>query len=164
MDKDTLNKSSSNNNLKNRNNSLEIITAIGKVSRLIDEFYDKFYKTFKLTKVQFRTMYLIFLKGEDGLTISELSEGLNIKKPTATNLVYRMESNGLVKRISKEGDRRSVVLSLTENGEEIINRVLPSDEEFKLSILDFLTEDDKENLGKLMNAIEKELTAKLLEN
>lgn len=164
MDNSNLNKSSLNKNFSNRNNSLEIVKSISKVAKLIDGFYEKFYKNFKLTKVQFKTMYFIYLNGDEGLTISELSNKLNIKKPTTTNLVYRMESNGLVKRVSKEGDRRSVIISLTENGEEIINKVLPSDEEFKLSILDFLTEDDKEKLGKLMNAIEKELTAKLLES
>ncbi len=164
MDNNNLNKSSLNKNFSNRNNSLEIVKSISKVAKLIDGFYEKFYKNFKLTKVQFKTMYFIYLNGDEGLTISELSNKLNIKKPTTTNLVYRMESNGLVKRVSKEGDRRSVIISLTENGEEIINKVLPSDEEFKLSILDFLTEDDKEKLGKLMNAIEKELTAKLLES
>lgn len=49
MDKNNLNKSSSNNNLATRTNLLEVINKIRKVSQLIDEFYDKFYKKFKLT-------------------------------------------------------------------------------------------------------------------
>lgn len=161
MEKDNLNETSANSNVENRSNLLQILNTIGKVSQLIDEFYDRFYKEFKLTRVQFRTLYFLYLKGEEGLTVSDLSEKLNIARPTTTNLVSRMESNGLIQRISNKEDRRLVIISLTVKGEEIINKVLPSDEEFKLSILDFLTEEEREGLGKLMNLIEKELRLKL---
>lgn len=161
MEKDNLNETSANSNIENKSNLLQILNTIGKVSQLIDEFYDRFYKEFKLTRVQFRTLYFLYLKGEEGLTISDLSEKLNVAKPTTTNLVSRMESNGLVERISNKEDRRLVIILLTVKGEEIINKVLPSDEEFKLSILDFLTEEERDRLGKLMNLIEKELKSKL---
>lgn len=164
MEKNNLNKTSLNSNLAARTNLLELINNISKVSRLIDEFYDKFYKKFKLTRVQFRTLYFLYLKGEEGLTVSDLSRKLNVAKSATTNLISRMESNGLVQRISNKDDRRIVIISLTAKGEEIINKVLPSDEDFKLSILDFLTEEEKNGLSKLMSSIEKELRSKLLED
>ncbi|PRX37324.1 DNA-binding transcriptional regulator, MarR family [Meinhardsimonia xiamenensis] len=49
-------------------------------------------------------------------TIGELARSCLAKQPTMTRQVARLEAQGLVKRRMAEGDRRRVVVRLTEKG------------------------------------------------
>src|SRR5207248_2452195 len=59
-------------------------------------------------------------EAENGVTISELSERLQIKHHSAVNLVDRLAEKKLVTRSAGEMDRRRRHLSLTSKGEQLI--------------------------------------------
>ena len=130
--------------------SLDLLAEISKAAELVDKVRDKFYRNFRLSRIQFKTLYFLYLVEEDGFTLSDLSEKLNITRPSVTTLIDRMEKAGLVKRSSNEGDRRSIKAVITDKGKEIMDDVLPNNEIFKLSILDFLSEEEKDVLHKLI--------------
>jgi DNA-binding MarR family transcriptional regulator len=57
-----------------------------------------------------------------GLRMNELSEQILYSKSGLTNVVDRMEAAGLVRRIRPENDRRSILVVLTDEGRETMNR------------------------------------------
>src|SRR2546423_10402118 len=57
---------------------------------------------------------------KDGVTISELSERLQIKHHSAVNIVDRLVEKKLIIRSAGESDRRRRHLSLTSKGEQVI--------------------------------------------
>jgi len=58
-----------------------------------------------------------------GLTITELSERLQVKHHTAVSLVDRLENLNLVRRKKGVEDRRQVHLKLTKAGSRILGKV-----------------------------------------
>ena len=54
----------------------------------------------------------------DGLRMKDLAERILYSKSGFTNVVDRMETEGLVKRVRPENDRRSILVVLTDTGRE----------------------------------------------
>jgi DNA-binding MarR family transcriptional regulator len=52
----------------------------------------------------------------DGLRMKDLSERILYSKSGFTNVVDRMEKDGLVRRVRPENDRRSILVVLTDSG------------------------------------------------
>ena len=142
--------------------SLEIIAKMTAVSELTNRINNKFYKNFKLTRIQFRTLYFLNMAGDEGYKLSELSKKLNIANPTCSNLVDRMASAGLVCRYCNKLDRRSIKVLITSDGKKIIEKLFDHNENFKKQILSFLTEDEKKTFFYLLNKIQNNLEEKYL--
>jgi DNA-binding MarR family transcriptional regulator len=61
------------------------------------------------------------LAEEPGLGVSGLATRQRLATNTVSNLVQQMVTAGLVERLTRPGDRRSVNLTLTEKGTEVLN-------------------------------------------
>lgn len=77
---------------------------------------------FCITPPQFDALQFLIEGG--GLTIGELSCKLFLAPSTITDLVDRMEKNGLVSRVRDEVDRRSVKIKVEDKGLKLINEVV----------------------------------------
>ncbi|MEJ2130796.1 MAG: MarR family transcriptional regulator [Gammaproteobacteria bacterium] len=69
---------------------------------------------------------VVFTLGNtDGLTCKEIGEKTLITKGTLTGVLDRLEAKGLVRRIPRPEDRRSVRIRLTEAGEQVFAERFP---------------------------------------
>jgi DNA-binding MarR family transcriptional regulator len=59
--------------------------------------------------------------GPDPLTIGALAERLSIQPHSAVGLIDRLEAKGLIRRGGAAGDRRQVLLELTEGAETLLS-------------------------------------------
>lgn len=142
---------------------LDLLAEIVKTSNLLDKVRDVFYKKHNLSKIQYRTLYFLHLVEEKGITLSDLSEKLGITRPATTTLIDRMEAAELAKRASIEGDRRSMKVIITHKGKQIIEEMAPESEKFNLGLSDFLSNEEKNALYKLIIKVQKELTKSINE-
>jgi DNA-binding MarR family transcriptional regulator len=77
-----------------------------------------------LTPEQYEALLALkAFSGSTGLAISELSERLQVKHHTAVSLVAKLEGLRLVQRRSGLDDRRQVFITLTADGERILENV-----------------------------------------
>ena len=58
----------------------------------------------------------------DGLRMNELAERILYSKSGFTRVVDRMEESGLVRRVRPESDRRSILVVLTDQGRDTMER------------------------------------------
>lgn len=149
-------------NNSNKAEQQDLIANMIIVSEIASRVCDKFYKKFDLTQTQFKVLSFLYIVGDEGFNLSVLSKKLGVTKPSVTSLIDRMESMGLVKRILSETDRRSIRAIVTEKGSKIMLSIRSDDEAFKMHLLDFLTEEEKENLNNLIEKIRTGLIAKYL--
>src|SRR6516164_3475559 len=63
---------------------------------------------------------LLYLAHAQEQTISALAQRLGVDALAVTNIVQRLEQSGLVERVRDREDQRSVSVSLSEKGQEII--------------------------------------------
>ena len=65
---------------------------------------------------------LVALWGEDGQTVGQLGQALQLESNTLTPLLKRLEAQGLLSRARDSRDERQVRVSLTEAGREMQGR------------------------------------------
>jgi DNA-binding MarR family transcriptional regulator len=63
-------------------------------------------------------------EGLPGLRLTDLGQRLLIRPPSVTAVVDRLERSGLVQRRGSATDQRSKLVALTEQGRELVERVL----------------------------------------
>ena len=76
-----------------------------------------------LNPEQYEALLAIKAYPEKGLTISQLSERLQVKHHSAVNIVDRLVERKLIRRTAGEEDRRERHLGLTAKGEELIDQL-----------------------------------------
>src|SRR6185312_5328194 len=70
---------------------------------------------------------LVHLEDEpEGLRMNELAERILYSKSGFTRVVDRLEEAGFVRRVRPENDRRSILVVLTEQGRETLERARKS--------------------------------------
>lgn len=74
----------------------------------------------RMSVPQFRTLAL--LGRLPGSSLSDVAEHLGVSRPTASVLVDRLVRQGLVDRVQHPHERRRVALSLTREGEALLER------------------------------------------
>lgn len=79
-----------------------------------------------LTPARWRLIVALLFQSSDRTdTIGGLAAHLGVKEPTVTTTVTRMETEGLVRRIPDELDRRVSRVVLTDEGVTLATRLLP---------------------------------------
>jgi len=82
-----------------------------------------------------RYLLLLMVKGApDGserLRLTDLAELLKLGRNTVTELVGRAEDAGLVRRETEPGDRRVVLVALTEEGERRLSLAVDGNEQHR---------------------------------
>ncbi|MEQ8698404.1 MAG: MarR family transcriptional regulator [Bauldia litoralis] len=81
----------------------------------------EFYDNLRRRGVPVRRWRLLgLLWDSDGMTIGELSEGILVEQSSTTRLVDRAVAEGLVRKATDAGDKRKVVVTITDKGREHI--------------------------------------------
>lgn len=86
-------------------------------------------------------------------TLVILSQNLQITQATVTPLVDRLVSKGFVIKENCQTDKRAKVVSLTENGYEVLIKNRTEEREKIHSLLQHLGEEDTENLIRILEKI-----------
>ena len=66
---------------------------------------------------------LLTLKANDGVSPAELCEFMDVRPSSMSELLAKMEENGLIRRASNENDKRATKVFLSETGTEAVNRI-----------------------------------------
>ena len=78
-------------------------------------------ETLDLTYNQYKT--LLTLSDMGPCTLNALSRELDVATSSASQMVDRLVAMGLVERSAAEGDRRSIVLTASSEGENLLEKV-----------------------------------------
>ncbi|AKB28483.1 Transcriptional regulator, MarR family [Methanosarcina siciliae T4/M] len=100
----------------------------------------RFEELEKLGKQQPTVILIIGMIGE--IIPSYLGLCMNLDRSSLSRMIDSMETKGIVKRRIDPGDRRKVLVSLTEKGARYHEILLGIMEEVHASIMDFLDEQD----------------------
>lgn len=107
-------------------------------SRAITQFYDAILQPSGLRATQFTVLIAISLNEQ--ITISDLAERLRMDRTTLTRNLKPLEKRGFVESTSGE-DRRTRVVSLTDQGQESLNKARPLWEKAQKEVVEALGPD-----------------------
>ena len=102
------------------------------LSDLCKSYYDLKHSLFKLIEVMckdegltvLQTMMLFMIRSEGSVSVGDLSSYFNITHSNASTMCKKLEKDGLLTRIRSRTDERTVMIAVTENGSETLERML----------------------------------------
>ncbi len=92
-------------------------------------------------------------QASEPLALGQLAERLNCAKSNVTQLVDRLEHEGLVQRVPHPDDRRCIRASITEEGRRRCEWGLQAESEVERQLFENLSEPKKEQLASLLAEI-----------
>lgn len=106
-----------------------------------------------LSYVQFQL--LARLAGSDGqLTMTQLADGVVYSRSGLTYQAGLLEKAGLITRGPSSDDERATLVTITDNGRALLDRVLPGHvQDVRRLLFDPLSDDDLQHLGDIMTRV-----------
>jgi DNA-binding MarR family transcriptional regulator len=101
---------------------------------------------------------LDFLRGNPGSPVKAFAETLGLKLSSASGLLDRMAKLGLLKRTHSTDDRRVVLLTLTPEGERMVDEIREQKKESTARIFSTLSPDERAVYLELMQKVVGQLT------
>jgi 5'-methylthioadenosine phosphorylase len=93
--------------------------------------------------------------------MGDLCDLLYLSSSTVTELIDRLESNNLVRRIRSKEDRRVILLEITDEGISLLENIREKKLEVLSKALSLLSEEEKDeikrSLIRLYNVLKEEL-------
>jgi len=98
------------------------------ISKVHQKLLTSLQKSFSESGIEvtpIQVMLLFYLQQSNGLSLTQISQGLMLENPTVTGLIDRLEKSGYVKRSDHPNDRRVYLVHLTEKGNKVARKALP---------------------------------------
>jgi DNA-binding MarR family transcriptional regulator len=106
-----------------------------------------------LTRSEYELLVmLVMCLGEDqtALSVTELSNMLQITPAGVTHLINPLEQVGYIKRLQAPNDRRVVLIGLTDKGTQVAEALIGEVQEQLIGLISYLGEEDSKTLILLM--------------
>ena len=134
--------------------SLEVLQRISRLARVAEERADKVLSAFGLSDVEFHLLAAIRTSPGGPPSPRDLLGPLMVTSGGLTGRIDRLEKTGLVGRVANPDDRRGVLLQLSEQGRQVIDRVTTEYLANQNRLLnDALGEADRETLARLLRQL-----------
>ncbi|MGC7098425.1 MarR family winged helix-turn-helix transcriptional regulator [Amycolatopsis lurida] len=128
-----------------------VVARIQRANRLLERELRENFARFDLQLWEFDVLGTIRRCGPPfRLTAGQLVEATMVTSGAITNRIDRLVTRGLVSREVDPANRRSVLISLTERGRELIDRVVVDHIELEAKLLHDLSGGDQEQLAGLL--------------
>ncbi|MCS1351482.1 MarR family winged helix-turn-helix transcriptional regulator [Mechercharimyces sp. CAU 1602] len=133
----------------------EIEQLLREVSVIVKRKGREILHHFPITPPQFTA--LLWLDENGDMTIGELSQKMFLACSTMTDLIDRMENNGLVERVRDSRDRRVVRIHLLDEGSKIIKEVMEARRGYLAEILSHLDKTEIDQIRKSLTILNEEM-------
>ena len=97
--------------------------------------------------------YLETLEELEAMRLSQLAALMHVSKPTASNMVSRLEKKQLVQRKPCPEDGRAIIVSLSPKGQKLVDSDRLLYKELVSKLLKFIPEKDQKQLEQLLEKI-----------
>ena len=129
-----------------------ICFSLGKISRQMAKVYRDRLTQYGISQPQF--FLLIALYEEDDILIIRLAEKVALDKSTLTGILDRLERDGLVKRVSRKENRRSLYICLTTKAHALQNDLTRIYDEINQLFFSRLSEQERDVFDVVMKKLE----------
>lgn len=130
-----------------------VVGRVSRLSRLVDRRLAENFARFGIENWMFDVLATLRRSGEPyELTAGELVGQTMVTTGAITNRIDRLEERGLVERAPAE-DRRKVIVRLTPEGLDLVDRVVVDHMATEREILSGLTRRDRNELARLLRTV-----------
>jgi DNA-binding MarR family transcriptional regulator len=134
--------------------TMAAVTGLMRVQQIIQSAVDNALKPHGLTFARYEALVLLTFARRHALPMRVMGERLQLHPTSVTNIVDRLEKDGLVKRMPHPTDRRTTLVEITDDGRSRRERATKA-----VTTIDFglvgLTDRQTEQLTDLLTKVRK---------
>jgi DNA-binding MarR family transcriptional regulator len=130
-------------------------TSVMRAQQIVLAQVDEALKPFDLTFARYEALVLLSFSRSGALPLGKMGERLMIHPTSVTNIVDRLEAQGLVRRVPHPTDRRTTLCEITRDGRERVDKATAAVTAVDLGITG-LTEREVEQLTRLLAKLRRE--------
>jgi DNA-binding MarR family transcriptional regulator len=135
------------------NQELELVESMDKLSELMRKFQTQL-RSGDLKEYTLRQLYYIeLIDKNEGISVSELSKTLKVKKSTVSVAINQLIDLGIVNKIQSNTDKRFYFLQLTQKGNQIMEMHKQVHKNTIKKISKILNPEEVENFVNIVNKI-----------
>ncbi len=127
---------------------------------LMDRLDDDLQRMFGVSLAEYEILVRLSEREGRQMRMAQLADALAHSRSRVTHTVGRLEKTGLVARNKSPEDGRGVVCHLTDRGFDMLTRMAPHHVNgVRANIVDLVSADDFDALGRVMNTVSDHLVA-----
>jgi DNA-binding MarR family transcriptional regulator len=102
--------------------AMAAVTSIMRAHQLLIARLNEALKTYGLTFARYEALMLLLFSRAGALPLGKIGERLQVHPTSVTNIIDGLESDGFVRRIPHQTDRRATLAAITEVGRSTATR------------------------------------------
>ncbi|NIH78922.1 MarR family winged helix-turn-helix transcriptional regulator [Amycolatopsis viridis] len=134
--------------------AMAAVTGVMRVQQIVQSAVDAALKPHGLTFARYEALVLLSFARRGALPMRVMGERLQLHPTSVTNIVDRLEKDGLVKRMPHPTDRRTTLVEITSDGHARLEEATKA-----VTAIDFglvgLTPKQTEQLSELLTKVRK---------
>lgn len=107
-----------------------------------------------LTCAQYHALMVLIRAGEP-LSLGQIAERSHSVRSNATQMIDRLEAEGLVERVLDPTDRRRVLAQITQEGRRRYNTAAQAILKIEQELLEHFSDDERDQLTSLLSRLEQ---------
>ncbi len=129
-------------------------TSIMRAQQIVLARVEEALKPFELTFARYEALVLLSFSRQGSLPLGKMGERLMIHPTSVTNIVDRLEAQGLVRRADHPTDRRTTLCEITEAGRAVVAKATDAVTAVDLGIAG-LTDREVDQLTRLLTKLRR---------
>jgi DNA-binding MarR family transcriptional regulator len=127
-------------------------TSIMRAQQIVLARVDEALKPHGLTFARYEALVLLTFSRRGSLPLGKMGERLMVHPTSVTNIVDRLEQQGLVRRVPHDTDRRTTLAELTPAGREVVAAATEAITKVDLG-MDGLSDRDRSQITNLLRKL-----------
>jgi DNA-binding MarR family transcriptional regulator len=124
-------------------------TSIMRGQQIVQAQVDEALRPYQLTFARYEALVLLSFTRTGALPMGKMGQRLMIHPTSVTNVVDRLEAQGLVRRLAHATDRRTTLVEITDEGRQLV-QIATKDVVASAFGLDALSEEELDQLTALL--------------
>jgi MarR family transcriptional regulator, 2-MHQ and catechol-resistance regulon repressor len=108
-----------------------------------------------LSITEFSVLEVLYQKGKQ--TIQHIGNSILVSSGSMTYVIDRLEQKGLLNRSDCPDDRRVIHVTLTADGNKLVENIMPKHQEWVDNIFSSLNNDESDLIVKLLKKVSKRI-------
>jgi DNA-binding MarR family transcriptional regulator len=134
--------------------SSDVIQSLFKLMKRFPNLKLKQSAIIGLTRSEYELLVILKMNIDDqktAISVSEISNLLQITPAGVTHLINPLEEKGFIKRLPDPNDRRIVLIGLTKKGTKTAEAIITDVQRELIGLVNYLGEEDSKELVRLMS-------------
>ena len=132
--------------------AMRAATSVMRAQQIVLSRVDEALRPWSLTFARYEVLVLLHFTKEGVLPLGKMGDRLMLHQASVTNLIDRLEQQGLVRRIPHPTDRRTTLAELTADGRSVVAEATPAVIDASIGVAE-LDDRDRRDLHRILQKL-----------